>query len=79
MTTNLDLRDERPTHSGLMWRQIETAPHGEPVLLGWWYEGKWRNEVAPATTGWRRGAYSTMSQHGQATHWLPLPAPPRSP
>lgn len=58
------------------WQPIETAPHGEPVLLGWWYAGKWENEVAPATTGWQRGGFSTMSQHGQATHWMRLPAPP---
>jgi hypothetical protein len=58
------------------WQPIETAPHQEYVLLGWLYDGIWETDVGTATSGWRRGGISTMSQHGQATHWMPLPEPP---
>ena len=60
------------------WRPIETAPHETYVLLGWWDDGEWNCQTGMATHGWRRNGVSTMSQHGQATHWQALPAaPPR--
>jgi hypothetical protein len=59
-----------------MWQPIETAPHEQKVLLGWWYMGEWMCEAAMASHGWRRNGISTMSWHGQATHWQPLPPPP---
>lgn len=64
-----------------MWQPIETAERGEEVLLGWWQDdgigGKdWQIEVGRASWGWRKGSISNMSQHGQATHWMPLPPPP---
>ena len=63
------------------WQDISTAPHGEIVLLGWWTpdglgNSNWDCEVACASWGWRTGSISNMSRHGQATHWMPLPAPP---
>lgn len=58
------------------WQPIETAPHEQNVLVGWWYNGEWKCETAMASHGWRRNGISTMSRHGQATHWQPLPAPP---
>lgn len=58
------------------WRLVETAPHETYVLLGWWDEGKWNCATGFASQGWRRGGVSTMSMHGQATHWRPLPAGP---
>jgi hypothetical protein len=62
------------------WQGIESAPHGVLVLVGWNDTmGVWNAETAYASQGWRRGGVSTMSRHGQATHWMPLPpAPPRS-
>jgi hypothetical protein len=61
---------------GMDWQPIETAPHEQKVLVGWWYNGEWMSEATMASHGWRRNGISTMSWHGQATHWQPLPAPP---
>ena len=62
----------------LAWQPISTAPHEVEVLLGWEeWDGAWKTEVSVATWGWRKGTVSRMSQHGQATHWMPLPAPPK--
>jgi hypothetical protein len=58
------------------WRLVETAPHATWVLLGWWDEGEWNSATGFASHGWRRGGISTMSRHGQATHWMPLPLGP---
>ncbi len=61
------------------WQLIETAPHGKRVLLGWrdWRDHQWCVDAAPATTGQRfANGYSNLSQHGSATHWMPLPDPP---
>jgi hypothetical protein len=62
----------------MSWQPIETAPHGVRVLLGWrdWRDHAWCMEVAPASHGWRGVEVSTMSRHGSATHWMPLPPPP---
>ena len=80
-----------PTDAGLTarvlsseWQPIETAPHGETVLLGWWNSdglggSDWICEVACASFGWRRGSISNMSRHGKATNWQPLPTPPINP
>ena len=64
------------------WRPIETAPHEEVVLLGWWQSDwlgndDWVSEVDHASFGWRRGSISSRSYHGRATHWQPLPPPPQ--
>lgn len=55
----------------------DDAPiHGE-LLLGWHdWEGKWRCEVSPYSTGKRVGRTSSVSFHGQATHYMYLPMPP---
>lgn len=61
------------------WRPIETAPHETNVLLAWqdWsLPGRWRMEAGMASWGWRNEVASTMSRHGEATHWMPLPTPP---
>lgn len=62
------------------WLDIKTAPHDVSVLLGYpdWHSKKWVHEVGPASHGWTRNGISTMSRHGQATHWMPLPDPPVS-
>jgi len=61
------------------WRPIEVAPHGDDVLLGWYdANGQWRMELRPYSTGWSRDGVSTMSRHSWATHWMPLPFPPRA-
>ncbi len=64
------------------WQTIETAPHEEQVLLGWWYTPPWKDqpprwecETGEASRGWTRNGVSTMSRHGSATHWQPLPPP----
>ena len=61
------------------WMSIESAPHNVPVLLAWRSGGleAWSFEAGVASHGARypNGA-SSMSFHGQATHWRPLPAPP---
>lgn len=63
------------------WQLIEfevLPPHGQDALLGWFdAAGKWKSEVAPASFGWRTDAVRNISHHGQATHWQPIPEPPR--
>lgn len=60
------------------WQDIGTAPHEVNVLLAYWDEmmNRWQMEAGMASWGWRRDGVSNMSRHGQATHWMPLPAPP---
>src|SRR5690606_6201823 len=63
------------------WRPIESAPHGERVLLGWtdWRDGQWCMDVGCASHGMRHdNGYSSVSHHGSATVWMPLPAAPGS-
>ncbi len=58
---------------------MENAPDNIPVLLAWqdWRDGQWCMEIGPAITGQRyANGYSSISHHGSATHWMPLPAPP---
>ncbi len=61
------------------WRDIESAPHGEAVLL---YSPPTRFnsaefEVGPYSTGENVGPTSTKSFHSWATRWRPLRAPPK--
>lgn len=61
------------------WLGIESAPRNKAVLLGWqdWRDGRWSMAVDAYSTGQRfANGYSTVSNHGSATHWMPLPAPP---
>ncbi len=60
------------------WQPVETAPHGKPVLLAWqdWRDGKWIMDVGAASTGERNEVASSISHHGSATHWMPLPQHP---
>lgn len=64
------------------WREItedDRPPHGQRVLLGWrdWRDGTWLSEAVAYSTGQRYDSgYSSMSEHGSATHWMPLPAAP---
>ena len=61
------------------WKPIETAPHEVVVLLAWRdsFLPKWNYEAGFAShgTSYPNGA-SSMSFHGQATHWHHLPPPP---
>lgn len=75
-STDAVRREARPADD---WRPIETAPHEVNVLLAWrdWsLPGQWRMEAGEASWGWRNEVASRMSRHGEATHWMPLPAPP---
>ncbi len=63
------------------WRSIETAPDNELVLL---YSPSAENrlsriEIGYAAHGFKRNSLgvSNMSFHAFATHWMPLPAPPK--
>lgn len=59
------------------WMPIETAPHAQEVLLGWFdWAGDWLTEVSAASWGWRNERVSNISKHGSATHWRHLPPPP---
>ena len=62
------------------WQPIERAPENVRVLLAWedWRDGKWMISTGYAVTGerWPNG-YSSVSRHGSATHWQPLPEPPQ--
>lgn len=64
----------------LPWEPIESAPHNKAVLLAWkdWRDGQWCMAVDAYSTGQRyANGYSTVSNHGSATHWMPLPEPPK--
>jgi Protein of unknown function (DUF551) len=52
------------------WQPIETAPADVPLLLCWADGEKWLFDVGEARN--TRGGWSD----GDATHWMPLPAPP---
>ena len=60
------------------WQPVETAPHNETVLLFLPATGHSvaEMEVGCFSTGSRDGPYSSISYHGRATHWAPLPEPP---
>ena len=64
-----------------MWRPIEEAEPNQTYLLGWhdWRDHAWCTEVAPAIHGQRfENGYSNVSRHGSATHFMPLPSPPKA-
>lgn len=71
------LEAERKLAEAEEWRPIETAPHETLVVLGWFEEGVWKQDLGLASAGqrWPTGA-SNMWWHGSATHWLPLPPAP---
>lgn len=56
------------------WMPIESAPHEELVLL---FSPDGTIETGMASRGWKRDGVSNMSWHGRATHWRPLPKPPK--
>lgn len=63
------------------WRSIdsEAPPHNKAVLLGWedWRDGRWIMEAGAYSTGQQfSSGFSSVSNHGSATHWMPLPAAP---
>jgi hypothetical protein len=66
---------------GVGWRDIasDPPPHGEYVLLCW-YHGHWETweyEAQAYSHGIRHDdGHSSVSYHGSATHWMPLPEPP---
>lgn len=68
------------------WMPIDEAPAGVELLLGWWdtnphqTEDRWCMEVGKAITPSTIPAGSPFNNgyaHGQATHWQPLPEPPK--
>ncbi|MGE3150891.1 MAG: DUF551 domain-containing protein [Pseudorhodoplanes sp.] len=62
----------------MIWQTVDTAPHGKRVILAWrdWRDHAWCMEVGPYSFGRRVGGTSSISCHGSATHWMPLPTPP---
>ena len=65
------------------WQLIETAPLNEDVILGWWESNDGRTYEWRIATAWA-GASNTKPpgmlngwRHGRATHWMPLPEPPK--
>ena len=81
-----DVLDATPSIDRLQpWRPIDEAPHGIPVILGWWDrwpENEWRVKVGVASAGGSRRVdairqtISTYSRHAQATHFMRIPTPP---
>lgn len=63
------------------WQPIETAPLDMPLQLGWWElwpEKKWVEEISLAGHANDKGpGMSNAWLHGRATHWQPLPEPPK--
>ena len=66
---------------GVGWQPIESAPHGVLVLLYCPDRGcptnRARVELDYASHGQRVGNSSSISHHSWATHWMPLPQPPK--
>jgi hypothetical protein len=63
------------------WQPIESAPHNVKVILFWqdWRDGTPCMVIGFAVSGQRfDNGYSSISRHGSATHWRPLPPPPRT-
>lgn len=63
------------------WQPIDTAPHNVVVLLYSPYRdvtNPERIEIGCASFGSRCYVSSTISHHSWATHWMPLPAPPKT-
>lgn len=62
------------------WRPIEEAPHGVHVILyspPSFFESDGLIEIALASGGERyENGFSSLWQHGRATHFMPLPKPP---
>ena len=79
--------EARTALSAQGWRDItedDLPPHGIPVLL--WSppspsdpNGSGLVEAVPFSTGTRGKDWSTISQHGYATKWMPLPSLPAAP
>lgn len=61
------------------WLPIESAPKNQKLKLAWrGKDGEWRFEFGMASWDWRLGDYrSGVSLHHAATHWQPLPTPPK--
>lgn len=74
---------ELPTHSGLTWRPIETAPKDRDILVcdartldGCCQVVCW-DDSADDESMWRWATSDGPTFHRLAfTHWLPLPKPP---
>lgn len=51
-------------------------PHDEIVHLSWWchLRKEWQYETCKFSTG---NGFQPYSQHADATHWMPLPQPPK--
>ena len=61
------------------WQPIETAPHEDLLVLGWYEGDVWKQEIALASAGTHyQNVYSDHWAHGRATHWMPLPAAPEA-
>lgn len=76
-----DMRTALSAALAAMWRPIEEVEPNRTYLLGWrdWRHGRWCMEVAAAITGERyANGYSSVSYHGSATHFAPLPSPPKA-
>lgn len=61
------------------WQPIETAPRDGTWLLLWcdWpFVGKWADKGKRASGNWTEDADSINPIYG-ATHWQPLPDPPK--
>jgi len=63
------------------WQPIETAPKGDaPILIG---HSLFKGRCLQFTTAFWSGAgwvshYGTPAEQGtKATHWMPLPPPPK--
>lgn len=62
-----------------MWRPIESAPHGETLMLFWIDKnGAPKFAFDKASYDWKCGDYAKgVSRHDRATHFAPLPSPPK--
>jgi hypothetical protein len=63
------------------WQPIETAPKDGSAILLWPGAKIWTDQMTPAIGWYARGFGWTCSSAGAsgdiATHWMPLPEPPR--
>jgi hypothetical protein len=66
----------------MSWQPIETAPDGERVLVSYLFHGVRRDsqiDIKEILSDNRGDRCIWPSKYYEATHWMPLPAPPDKP
>lgn len=60
----------------MTWQPIETAPDGERILVSYLFHGR-RQPGQVDIKEHHLGKFIWPSRYFEATHWMPLPEPPK--